>query len=54
MNAKEFEKLTGDKPENDDLDRVNCDKAGQIGHYCCGLCSKCGQPKFMCTCLIRS
>lgn len=40
MNAIEFEKKTGYKPENDDLDRVNCEDVGKIGHQQCGWCEK--------------
>lgn len=48
MDRKEFEELTGRPPENDDLDRVNCDKAGQFRHEMCGICCHCGQPRFVC------
>lgn len=48
LTAKEFEALVGRPPENDDLDRANCDKAGEIGHLLCGLCSSCGRPVFVC------
>jgi len=50
MNAEEFEKITGNPPENDDLERSNCEQAGQDGHKYCGLCDKCGHPKFNCFC----
>lgn len=50
MNAKEFKELTGCEPENDDLDRVNCPKAGEQGHKQCGICPDCGQPRFCCVC----
>ena len=38
MNEIEFEKVTGRKPEQDDLERANCDQAGKIGHWGCGVC----------------
>ena len=50
MNAEEFEKVVGRKPELDDLDRANCDKVGEPGHRQCGICSKCGKPVFICMC----
>lgn len=31
-----FKKATGFLPEQDDLERCNCDKAGQLGHFMCG------------------
>lgn len=31
-----FIKALGRKPIQDDLERVNCLKAGQMGHECCG------------------
>jgi len=51
MNAIEFEKKTGYKPENDDLDRVNCEDVGKIGHQQCGWCEKHDKPRFECGCL---
>ena len=42
-----FHNATGVLPQDDDLDRCNCDKAGQIGHYSCGICEH-NLPKFMC------
>ena len=36
ITAEYFEKATGYPPEQDDLDRCNCEKAGQIGHFSCG------------------
>jgi len=53
MNTKEFKKIVGRKPEQDDLERVNCDKIGEPGHYYCGVCPKCKFPKFMCQCKSR-
>lgn len=53
MNAHEFEQATGRKPEQDDLERVNCDKVGQLGHICCGWCPKHNGPNFECGCNIK-
>lgn len=50
MNAKEFKKLTGHVPEQDDLERANCEDAGFMGHHYCGVCAECEQPSFMCVC----
>ena len=47
MTRDEFIKSTGRNPVDDDLERANCAKAGQVGHYGCGVC-KHGQPVFNC------
>lgn len=47
MKAKEFEKVVGRTPKDDDLERANCDQAGQPGHWSCGIC-KHGCPVFEC------
>ena len=36
ISAEDFEKATGHAPINDDLERANCPKAGEPGHYHCG------------------
>lgn len=48
MNAQEFFEVVGREPEQDDLARANCEKAGQVGHKSCGICSICGKPNFIC------
>lgn len=50
ITTKKFKAATGRKPAQDDLERCNCPKAGQMGHYFCGWCSKCDKPKFECRC----
>ena len=35
ITSEKFEKCTGHKPVNDDLERVNCPKAGKINHLSC-------------------
>lgn len=47
LTAKEFQQITGFAPRDDDLERANCDKVGQIGHFMCGMC-ECGKPRFLC------
>jgi len=44
---KDFLDNTGRLPEIDDLDRANCEEAGQRGHSGCGICSH-KKPVFMC------
>ena len=45
--AQDFLDNTGQEPEQDDLDRANCEEAGQLGHWGCGICIH-KQPVFMC------
>ena len=49
--APVFEALTGREPVNDDLERVSCKRAGQFGHYMCGMCREHTLPRFECGCL---
>lgn len=39
------------RPEQDDLDRVNCGQIGEPGHQQCGVCPKHDRPRFICGCL---
>lgn len=41
-----FIAATGREPENDDLERCNCPKAGQIGHWMCGWNEEKNLPQF--------
>lgn len=50
MNANEFREKVGHEPMMDDLERVNCEKAGEIGHWYCGWCDSCDMPRFQCGC----
>ena len=47
MNELEFHVIVGRPPVQDDLERANCDKAGQMGHWFCGTCPTCGSPIFL-------
>jgi hypothetical protein len=47
IDANRFREMTGREPENDDLDRCNCQKAGTVGHLCCGVCEH-NLPVFEC------
>ncbi len=46
ITENEFFDLVGEPPTDDDLDRVNCEKAGEIGHQSCGWNYKYGCPMF--------
>ena len=46
MTAERFKEVVGVAPEQDDLERANCEKAGQPGHWQCGLCEH-KQPRFL-------
>jgi hypothetical protein len=48
MTADEFKQATGADPVDDDLERVNCTHAGEMGHWQCGWCPACNKPRFMC------
>lgn len=50
ITEKEFKERFGFEPKHDDLHRANCDQAGEIGHLMCGVCTNCGQPRFVCGC----
>lgn len=47
ITAEYFEKRTGFKPIQDDLERSNCKEAGEIGHQSCGWMHCCDRPNFM-------
>lgn len=42
----QFKAATGMAPEQDDLERCNCDKAGKLGHFMCGWDAKRDLPNF--------
>ena len=46
MDTKEFTLATGRLPENADLERVNCNEVGSVGHYMCGVCHEHSMPRF--------
>jgi hypothetical protein len=48
MTEVEFKEKTGREPEQDDLERVNCNKVGQLGHWMCGWCATSAKPRFEC------
>jgi hypothetical protein len=48
ITAEMFFAATGEHPRNDDLERCNCKKAGQILHFHCGWNSEKNLPVFMC------
>lgn len=50
MNVKGFVRRVKRLPTHDDLDRVNCDVAGKVGHLGCGWCPKHDGPAFQCGC----
>ena len=50
--AQEFEAAVGYPPQDDDLERTNCDKVGNITHSCCGWCGEHNKPRFICGCIL--
>lgn len=49
--AEQFEEIVGFAPIDDDLERLNCHKAGYIFHMACGYCEKHNKPRFVCGCI---
>lgn len=50
ITADQFRERLGRDPEDDDLERVNCESAGLIGHRRCGWCHTHKAPLFQCAC----
>jgi len=48
ITASEFLRLFGRRPEQDDLERINCPNAGQTRHWHCGVCPECNKPRWEC------
>lgn len=48
VSAADFEAACGFAPKDDDLERVNCPRAGEIGHSHCGWCLLDDKPRFIC------
>ena len=46
MNEEEFRERFGHPSQNDGLERANCTKVGEPGHYYCGMCDH-RVPRFM-------
>lgn len=47
ITRESFFAATGFWPEQDDLERCNCDQAGRIGHTMCGWDSARNMPNFI-------
>ena len=47
ITPRRFEAVVGYPPKDDDIERCNCEKAGQIGHYYCGWDTINNKPRFM-------
>ena len=48
LTFSEFTRRAGFLPFDDDLERANCDKAGDDTHTMCGWCDDCNKPVFIC------
>jgi hypothetical protein len=48
ITSEMFERATGRRPDNDDLERANCPLAGQIGHSGCGWNAGMNKPQWEC------
>lgn len=42
------------RPKWDELDRMTCGLAGDLGHSLCGWCSRHHKPRVDCLCRVRS
>lgn len=47
----DFKHMTGRDHSYDDLERVNCNKVGDVGHRQCGVCPEHDKPRFICGCM---
>lgn len=47
ITAEMFRAAVGYAPEQDDLERCNCPKAGQMGHFYCGWDKARNMPNFV-------
>lgn len=50
MTSAQFLEKTGHEPAHDDLERVNCPKAGSLTHLSCGWCETHDAPAWECLC----
>lgn len=46
ITREQFIAATGREPQDDDLERVNCEHAGKLGHWCCGWNQELNKPQF--------
>lgn len=47
-----FYQATGREPQQDDMERSNCDRPGFPGHAFCGWCQEHNKPRFECGCAL--
>lgn len=47
ITAEKFKRCVGVEPESDDLERCNCPKVGEIGHWTCGWDRERDMPNFV-------
>jgi hypothetical protein len=48
ITAEHYREATGRFVVDDELDRANCERAGQLGHTMCGWCHKHDLPNSIC------
>lgn len=57
ITKKKYKAMTGYDATQDDLERCNCKKGGDIGHsqlflkYLRGICKQHKKPRFICGCI---
>lgn len=47
ITREKFIEAVGYEPDQDDLERCNCEKAGEFAHTCCGWNEKHNMPQFL-------
>lgn len=52
ITKEKFIECVGREPELDDLERVNCEQAGEVGHWSCGWCPEHNLPRFEPDCVL--
>ena len=53
MTAEEYRAAFGREPMGGELECVNCRRAGEFGHWFCGVCRTHKRPRFRCGCAVR-
>lgn len=46
ITREKFVQATGREPQDDDLERCNCQSAGRAAHSCCGWSEEHDKPQF--------
>ena len=47
ITSEQYKEAVGVDPKDDDLERCNCEKAGEVGHWSCGWDKITNLPVFL-------